>query len=96
MEITNATNLASAFRQGGCTWPGGYPLYLLTSDGAVLCRQCFKTEYPLILESLRDTQTESGWHPAALLVLWETEDGPELCAHCSCELESAYGVVGED
>ena len=30
-------------------WPGGYPLFLVTSDGAALCIDCGKKEYRNII-----------------------------------------------
>ena len=95
MEITTKKELAQAYRQGPLAWPGGYPVYLLLSAGAVLCWDCFKSEYRQIVWDL-DNDCDTGWKPAAMFVLWENdtdENGAELpiyCDHCSKELEAAY------
>ena len=88
MTIQTTRDLAAAYRHGPHAWPGGYPAYLIMADGETLCWACFRSEYGLIAEATRD-HDNSGWRPAALDVSWEGP--PEHCAHCSAELENAYG-----
>lgn len=85
--------LAQGYRQGPYVWPGGYPIYLVLEDGEMPCWECLKTEYPSIVQAAK-SPNRTGWEPEGYIVLWETEE-PELCAHCSKELESAYGDVTE-
>ena len=74
------------------TWPGGYPLFLITTDGAALCKTCAKSEYNLILASTRGRDND-GWTAAAVDVNWEDVD--LYCDHCGQPIESAYGEVDQ-
>jgi hypothetical protein len=65
-------------------WPGGYPLFAVTTDGACLCRHCCQTE----ARSIGFTYGTDGWAIAGLAVNWEDPD--LLCDHCSERIESAY------
>jgi len=76
-------------------WPGGYPIYTLMSDGETLCAKCVRENYRAISESTRHNSRD-GWAAAGTFVLWETTSGPEHCAHCGDELESAYGDVSKE
>ena len=69
-------------------WPGGYPVYVVMADGELLCRDCARSEYKLIADSTKTDRRDS-WQAAGTMILWEGTDN--YCAHCSCELESAYG-----
>ena len=65
-------------------WPGGYPLFAVTTDGDPLCKSCCKNER----ESIGTTTGSDGWCIAGLDVNWED---PELrCDHCGERIESAY------
>lgn len=86
--ITNKKELAAAYRQGPYAWPGGYPLFCITSDGAALCFKCFKNEYSLIQESVNDQLTD-GWKVEAVDINYE--DTSCYCDNCSEQIESAYG-----
>ena len=68
-------------------WPGGYPLFLITSDGAALCCDCAKQEYKQIAYSIRHNLRD-GWRVEAADVNWEDPD--LYCDHCSKRIESAY------
>jgi len=87
MLITNKVELAAAYKQGPYTWPGGYPVYGLFSDGAYCCWDCFKSEYGSIAESVKD-QDRTGWNMVALDINYE--DDTAYCEHCSKTLECAY------
>lgn len=87
MKISNTKELRKALRTP-YAWPGGYPMYIVLSDGGMLCRECARTEYREMSRALRDPRLyDSGWRPVAAVVLWE---GPEECAHCNSPLEVAY------
>lgn len=68
-------------------WPGGYPLYLVTSDGAALCVTCGRTEYKQIAYAIRH-RLHDGWRVEAADINWE--DPSLYCDHCSKRIESAY------
>ena len=65
-------------------WPGGYPLFAITSDGAALCSKCCKTER----ESIGTTTGSDGWCVIGVDANWE--DPQLFCDHCSDRIESAY------
>lgn len=79
--------LAKAYSTGPYVWPGGYPQYLMLSDGEFLCWKCFKDEYKNILDALKRKDKSSGWFPEEMTVLYE---GIEFCANCGEKLETAY------
>ena len=69
-------------------WPGGYPTYAVTADGAALCHPCLSRERRSILEAITENDTRSGWFVEALDINWE--DAHLYCDHCSDRIESAY------
>ena len=70
-------------------WPGGYPVYTVMSDGELLCPDCARENYKLIVQATKD-QLRDGWQAFGADVLYE---GSAYCCHCNKELESAYGEV---
>ena len=77
-----------AFIRQPYAWPGGYPLYLITADGAALCKKCGKQNAKLIInETLQKCGTD--WQVVAVDVNWEDEN--LYCDNCADKIESAYG-----
>jgi len=72
-------------------WPGGYPVYVVLADGAMLCPTCARAEYRQLSDAAREPEYRTGWEPVAVEVLWEDNDGAERCGHCDRLLQSAYG-----
>lgn len=71
-------------------WPGGYPLHVITDDGAALCAKCCGSELASI-----DTSTRGdGWRVIASDVNWE--DADLYCDHCSERIPSAYAEPEEN
>ena len=68
-------------------WPGGYPLFLITTDGGALCVECGKKEFKRIAYAVRHSLND-GWNAAAVDVNWEDPD--LYCDHCDKQIESAY------
>jgi hypothetical protein len=89
MLINSISDFRRAVRNGPYAWPGSYPLYFITSDGAALSFKAAKAERRNILEALRDNDTRSGWHVCAVEVNWE--DTELTCDHTNERIESAYG-----
>lgn len=87
MYITNTQQLRAAIR-APYAWPGGYPTYLITSDGGALCHKCGRTEYRLISEAIRHDDTTGGWQVIGQDVNWE--DSELYCDHCGDRIKSAY------
>ena len=68
-------------------WPGGYPIYVYLEDGSALCPDCVRDNYRAISYATRHRLKDS-WQALGADVFYE---GTDQCAHCSTELESAYG-----
>ena len=69
-EITNTRELKATLRAGAFAWPGGYPLYFVTSDGGALSFQTVREELPSVLDSIRENNSD-GWQVIGCDVNWE-------------------------
>lgn len=69
-------------------WPGGYPIYIVMSDGEALCCACAKKELGRIAHATA-TKDRSGWQAEGTEINWE--DPHLYCCHCNEQIESAYG-----
>ncbi len=87
-EIRTVSNLKATLRAGKSTDLGGYPLFLITSDGAPLCFDCAKKEARNIFDSI-DRRSGDGWRVIACDINYEDTD--LHCDNCSKQIESAYG-----
>lgn len=65
-------------------WPGGYPMFAITSYGAALCHRCCSSER----QSIGFTYGTDGWNIVGLDVNYE--DSELYCDHCGDRIESAY------
>lgn len=83
IEQFNAQLEAGAF-----AWPGGYPLYFVTSDGGALSFVAAEKEADLIRSAIAENDTRSGWHVCACEVNWEEVE--LYCDHTGKRIESAY------
>lgn len=72
-------------------WPGGYPRYFVTNDGAALSYDAARDNAALIKGSIGDNCAD-GWHVVACDVNWE--DADLMCDHTGERIESAY--AGDD
>ena len=86
-DITNSLQLRATIRAGKYSNWGGYPLFLVTNDGASLCFDCARKEYYLLARSMRD-QSNDGWRVVACDVNYE--DHALFCDHCGGQIPSAY------
>lgn len=79
--------IKSALRSGQYAWPGGYPCYFVTQDGAALSFDAVRLEWRQIVQDYlwgRNT----GWMIAGIAINFED---PELyCDHTNKRIESAY------
>ena len=87
-NIGNVSQLKATLRNGAYAWPGGYPLFFITSDGAPLCFDCARSEFRSVAESIRD-ELSDGWRIVACDINYE--DDSCFCDHCNEKIESAYG-----
>lgn len=87
-EIRTAAEFKATLRAGDHAWPGGYPMYLITSGGDALCYACGRKNLRCIIPSIA-TKSTDGWRVVATKINWE---GHELaCDQCGERIESAYG-----
>jgi hypothetical protein len=81
---SKSLRLADQLARSPFAWPGGYPLFAVTSDGGCLCHHCCQVER----ESIGTTTGSDGWCVVGIDANWEN---PSLCCdHCSERIESAY------
>ena len=88
MQINSISDFRAAIRHGQYAWPGGYPCYFITSDGAALSFDAARKERRNILESIA-TRSNDGWRIVGLDINWE--DNELYCEHTNNKIQSAYG-----
>ena len=66
---------------------GGYNLQMIAADGGVVCHQCVKDNFRLILEATAHAGTDEQWEYARVDVLWE---GDYYCDHCGKVIKAEY------
>lgn len=88
MNIKNAKDLKQSLRNGPYAWPGGYPMYFITDDGAALSFDCVTENYKLVLDAVKH-QYANGWCVVAIEINFE--DCELVCSHSGKPIECAYG-----
>ncbi len=86
----------AGLRSGPYVWPGGYPIFLVTTDGGCLCHGCAFDERWQIARDTRDKRKVnifSQWAAEGWAVNWEDPD--LYCDHCGERIESAYAEPDE-
>ena len=86
-SINNTAQLRATLRNGGHAWPGGYPMYFITSDGAALSFEAVRENYRSVSYSIR-ANCDDGWRVVACDVNWE--DSHLYCDHSGEHIEPAY------
>jgi hypothetical protein len=84
-----AGRIALGVHEQPYAWPGGYPLFAITDDGAAICPACCGSEIHQIDQSSRG----DGWRVIASDINWE--DADLYCDHCSKRIASAYAEPDE-
>lgn len=70
------------------TWPGGYQLIYVSSDGASVCPDCANLAAFRVIDT-REDNPRDGFRLDGVYIHWE---GPaEVCSYCGEEVEAAYG-----
>ena len=87
-SISSGRKLRNTLRAGPYAWPGGYPLYFITSDGGALSFQTVRENLSSVLDSIRH-KSDDGWRVIACKVNWE--DSNLYDDHTGGLIESAYG-----
>lgn len=60
MYINSINDLKAALRQGPYAWPGGYPLYFITSDGMTISFETARRFFRSIMWSIKN-ECDDGW-----------------------------------
>ena len=84
----NRKELEQALLSGKYAWPGGYPLYFITDDGAALSFEEVGDNFELVAVSI-ERELHDGWGVIAVSVNWEY--GELYCDHYHELIPSAYG-----
>jgi hypothetical protein len=71
--ISNSSQLKATLRSGSVTWPGCYPLYFITSDGAALSFETVRREFRSVLSSVK-TACSDGWRVVACEVNYDESE----------------------
>jgi hypothetical protein len=87
MNINTVKDLKQALRNGPYAWPGGYPLYFITSDGAALSFKAVRENFRCVIWSIKN-KVNDGWRVQAMDVNYE--DNELYCDHTGEKIESAY------
>ena len=88
MKIKTTKDLKTALKNGQWAWPGGYPLYFITSDGAALSFDAVRSEYRQVISAIRHG-LDDGWRVVSCEINWEDSD--LYCDHTGQPIQSAYG-----
>lgn len=87
-RIDKLSQVKATLRAGSVTWPGCYPLFFITRDGAALCFDCARKEFRQVAwDFLNDCST--GWRISGCDVNYENQE--LTCDHCNKKIDSAYG-----
>ena len=86
--INTVAQFKATLRAGAYAWPGGYPLYFATSDGAALSFASARAECRNVIDSIAHGHND-GWRVIGCQINYE--DIGLLCDHSGEPIESAYG-----
>jgi hypothetical protein len=87
MKNYTTQDLKKQLRAGEFAWPGGYPLYFVTDDGAALSFDAVRENIRSVLWSMRHGVND-GWRVIGCDVNWE--DPSLYCDHTGARIPSAY------
>ena len=85
--IESMADLKATLRAGPYAWPGGYPLFFVTRDGADLSFDTVRAELANVAFDLFHG-CDTGWHVVACCVNWEDPDLYD--DHSGKRIPSAY------
>ena len=82
------SEIKTALRSGPYAWPGGYPIYFITADGAALSFKAVRNEWRNIVWAHLHNNKTCGWFIEGIDINWE--DSTLYCDHTNERIESAY------
>lgn len=89
MKISTVSDFRKAYKLGPYAWPGGYPMYFITADGAVLSWKAAKECRGEIVRAIASQDTRGGWCIMGADINYE--DDSLYCDHTGEKIPSAYG-----
>jgi hypothetical protein len=84
--IETVADLKATLRAGPYAWPGGYAIYFVTADGAVLSFAAALAEFRIIAGAIRDGDTRGGWRIVGTGCTADDDDTP-VCDHTGLPIE---------
>lgn len=90
-NIDTVAQFKATLRGGDFAWPGGYPLYLITSDGAALSFDSARENADQIIYAIRNRLSD-GWRVVGCDINYE--DSALFCDHSGKRITSAYAEEG--
>ena len=85
--ITGVDDLKATLRAGQWAWPGGYPLFFITSDGAALSFESVRENFYQCCYSSRHGLND-GWRIVCCDINYEEVD--LVCDHSGKPIQCAY------
>jgi len=93
MKISNKHQFEAVLAEGPWAWPGGYPLFFVTSDGEALSFRSAEREREAICEAIAEGNRNNDWFVIGVEINYED---PQLyCFHSGERIESAYAETEE-
>lgn len=86
--VSALQNVKALLRFGPYAWPGGYPVYFITADGAALSHDAVRQRWREVVADHLDGYS-SGWLIIGAAVNYE--DADLRCDHTGEPIPSAYG-----
>lgn len=86
-HIRTVAQLKATLRNGPYAWPGGYPMYFVTSDGGALSFKTVREEFRSIADAIQSGD-DNGWRVVGCDINYEDNDLYDT--HTSERIESAY------
>ena len=83
----NTQQVKEALRSGKYAWPGGYPMYFITSDGEALSFDAVISNWYQVCYAMRNDLND-GWRVIAIDINYEDPD--LYCADTNEKIECAY------
>lgn len=74
VHIRSLADVKACLRHGDYAWPGGYPLYFVTSDGGALAFDTVRAEFESIVWAHMNDERLGGWHLYGVDVNYEDND----------------------
>ena len=87
MKIETIKDLRAALDSGPYAWPGGYPCYFITNDGAALSFDSVQSNIGEIEDSI-ERRLNDGRRVVAMAINWEDPD--LICDDSGKHIEAAY------